>query len=119
MIRTAIGIAGFVLALIIWLQPRLREPTERNQLDLPSRIRGALSERANREIRREDYNIPTTRYFTPHDVISAVDFIEAEMDLQIPRSVYWQETIGEVIAALTAFVENNSTTPSAANSTTW
>ena len=116
-VRNVFAVAGIILALIIWLQPRLRNLPETGQVDLRIRILEALSEAANREIRETDYDAPTTKYFTPHEVISAVDFIEDEMDLEIPRSVYWQDTIGEVVASLTDFVEENSTTPSATEPT--
>jgi hypothetical protein len=116
-VRNVFAVAGIILALIIWLQPRLRALPETGEVDLRIRILEALSEAANREIRETDYGVPTTKYFTPHEVISAVDFIEGELDLEIPRSVYWQDTIGDVVASLIDFVEENSTTPSATKPT--
>jgi hypothetical protein len=107
-VKIAFAVAGIILGLVILLQPRLRNQPGTDQADLRSRILEALSEAANREIREADYDAPTAKYFTPHEVISAVDFIEGEINLDIPRSVYWQDTVGAVVQSICTFAEQNA-----------
>ena len=108
-VKLAFAIAGIIILLIIYLRPAPRDQPDIGLADLRSRILEALSDAANREFHEADYGVSTAKYFTPHEVISAVDFIEGQLEVAIPRSVYWQDTIGELTEALVAFAESNIT----------
>lgn len=100
----ALGVA--VVALIVAYWPRRAKLADDGLVDLRSRIFDALSDYASREIREADCARATTKYFTPLDVITALEFIEDELDTEIPRSIYWRDTIGEVVDSVCEFAES-------------
>ncbi len=111
-----VGVAFIVAIILNRILPKTEMLADDGKNDVQSRILDALSAFALREIRPEDFPTPTTRLLTPRDLLSAISPLEDELDLEIPRSVYWQDTIGDVVASLTDFVEESSTTPSATKS---
>ena len=94
-----------VFAAIVGHQVWTSAKADHGEGDLPSRILAARSDIAGREFSEVDYGVRTTKYFTPSDLLVALEFVEDQLDTPIPRSVYWQDTIGDVVESVSRFAE--------------